>query len=68
MREKSLGVHGDYGNFRIVLYTQNRLRKRQNYLSVHGEHNSEPISANILPNPEKILIQNHLTGHDRMGK
>jgi hypothetical protein len=30
-------------------------------------HNSKSISANFRPNPEKILILYHLTGHDRMG-
>jgi hypothetical protein len=38
MHEKSLSIDVDYGNFRIVLYIQNRLRVRQNYLSVHTEH------------------------------
>jgi hypothetical protein len=38
MFEKSLSEHGDYGSLRIVLYIQNRLRIRQKYLSVHGEH------------------------------
>jgi hypothetical protein len=26
------------------------------------------ISTNFRPNSEKILVLNHLTGHDRMGK
>jgi hypothetical protein len=84
---KVLSAHRDYGNYRLVLFTQSRLRIRQKkalkeykrilrirqeYLAVYGEyanrHKSEPFSANFRPNPEKILVLNHLTGHDRMGK
>ncbi len=47
-------------------------RIRQEYFAVDGEYanrrKSGPILANFLPNPEKIVILNHLTGHDRMGK
>jgi hypothetical protein len=47
-------------------------RIRQEYFAVYGEYanrrKSEPISANIRPNLENILIQNHLTGHDRANK
>jgi hypothetical protein len=38
MREKSLSVHGDYDDFRVVLDVQSRLRIRQKYLSVNGEY------------------------------
>jgi hypothetical protein len=38
MRERSLRVHRDYGNFRMVLYIQSRLRIRQKYLNMHEEH------------------------------
>jgi hypothetical protein len=34
----TLSVHGDDGDFRVVLYIQCRLQIRQKYLSVHGEH------------------------------
>jgi hypothetical protein len=44
----------------------------QDYFAVYGEyangHKSEPNPANFRPNPKQILILNHLTGHDRMGK
>jgi len=47
-------------------------RIRQEYFAVNGEyanrHKSDLISANFRPNSEKILIRNHLAGHDRMGK
>jgi hypothetical protein len=47
-------------------------RIRQEYFAVDGEyanrHKSEPISANFRPNHEKILILNHLSGHNPMGK
>jgi hypothetical protein len=38
MREKSLSVHGDCGDFRGVLDVQSRHRIRQKYFSVHGEY------------------------------
>jgi hypothetical protein len=38
MRKKSLSVHGDYGDFRMVLDVQSRLRIRQKYFSVNGEY------------------------------
>ncbi len=44
----------------------------QDYFAVYWEyanqHKSEPISANFRPNPPKIVILNHFTGHDRMGE
>jgi hypothetical protein len=47
-------------------------RIRQEYFAVYGEyvnrHKREPISANFRPNPEKIVILNHLIGRDRMSK
>jgi hypothetical protein len=47
-------------------------RIRQEYFAVHGEyanrHKSEPNLANFRPKPEKILILNHISGHDLMGK
>jgi hypothetical protein len=36
-RQKSLTVHGDYGDFTVVLYRQRRHSIRQKYFSVHGE-------------------------------
>jgi hypothetical protein len=32
-----LSVSVDYGDFRVVLFIQSRLRIRQKYFSVHGE-------------------------------
>jgi hypothetical protein len=37
MRQKSLGVHGHYGDFRVILSIQNRLQICQKYFSVHRE-------------------------------
>ncbi len=38
MREKSLSVHGDSGDFRVDLDVKSRLRLRQKYFNVHGEY------------------------------
>ncbi len=37
MRQKSLGVHRHYGDFRVILLIQNRLQICQNYFSVHRD-------------------------------
>jgi hypothetical protein len=42
MLQKSLSVHWDYSDFRVVLYIRSRLRTRLKYLSQHGE-NAESI-------------------------
>jgi hypothetical protein len=38
MREKSLNVHGDYGDFKVVLDVQSRLRIRRKYFSENAEY------------------------------
>jgi hypothetical protein len=63
----------------ILAYMENTLkedkriwRMRQEYFAINGEyanrHKAELISAKFRPKLEKILNQNHLTEHDRMGK
>jgi hypothetical protein len=37
IRGKNLSVHGEYGEFRVVCGTENRLRIRGKNLCVHGE-------------------------------
>jgi hypothetical protein len=70
-------VYGDYGAFRVVLFTQSRLRIRQKYfvreyLAVLGKYADrykiEPNSTNVLPKPKNIQIPNHLPRHDQMGQ
>jgi hypothetical protein len=50
IREKYLSVHGEYGEFRVVCGTLNRLRIRGKNLCVHGEdaksHKTVYISVN----------------------
>ncbi len=36
MRRKPLDVHGDCGDFSVVLFIRSRLRIRQKYFSVQG--------------------------------
>jgi len=51
-----LSVYGEYGEFKVVCSTQNRLRKRGKNLCVHGKddkkHKTPYISVN---NNKKIL-------------
>ncbi len=37
MRQKSLGVHSHYGDFRVILLLQNRFKICQKYFCVHRE-------------------------------
>jgi hypothetical protein len=38
MRQKTLIVHEDNGDFRVVLLLQSRLRIRQKYFIMYGEY------------------------------